>query len=327
MPELGRSRILLTVLLVGCIGCGTGSRDAGPEGSSVRIGYQKAGTLNLLRLRGGLEPELKRLGLKVEWIGFPAGPQLLEAMNAGSIDFGHTGDAPPILAQAAGVPFVYVAQEPARPHAEAILVPKDSPLRTLADLKGRKIALNKGSNVHCLLIRALESAGVRYDQIQPVFLPPSDARVAFDGGSVDAWATWDPYFADAELSAGARVLADGEGLVANREFHLATREYARARPEVIRAIIDALRREGDWARTNPDDVARIIGNETGLKTETMRRVIGRKEYGISLMNDSIVAEQQRVADTFVALGVVHKKIEVRDVILDATPPVARSARN
>ena len=161
----------------------------------VRIGYQKTGTLNLVRLRGTLAPDLALLGACAEWIGFPAGPQLLEALNAGAIDFGHTGDAPPILAQSAGAPLVYVAHEPSRSHSEAIIVPAGSPLRTIADLKSKRVALNKGSNVHYLLVRALESAGIAYDQVNTVFLSPSDARAAFEGGSVDAWAVWDPYLA------------------------------------------------------------------------------------------------------------------------------------
>jgi sulfonate transport system substrate-binding protein len=197
----------LLLIAVGCVSC-TQSGDS--PSKVVRIGYQKAGTLNLLRLRGQLEPDMERLGMRVEWVGFPAGPQLLEALNAGAIDFGHTGDAPPILAQAAGVSFVYTACEPARAHAEAIVVPDGSPLKSVADLAGKRVALNKGSNVHFLLVRALEAAGVPYDRVEKVYLTPSDSRAAFEGGSVDAWAAWDPYLAEAELNAAARVLADGE---------------------------------------------------------------------------------------------------------------------
>jgi sulfonate transport system substrate-binding protein len=265
---------------------------------------------------------MARSGVLVEWIGFPAGPQLLEALNAGSIDFGHAGDTPPILAQAAGVPFVYVAHEPSRPHAEAILVPDGSPLKSLADLKGRRVALNKGSNVHYLLVRALEKAGVEYDQVKAIFLPPSDARAAFDGGSVDAWAAWDPYFAQAETGAGARVLADGEGLVANREFHLASRGLARDRPDAIRVILSALRREGDWARGHPGEVAQLLGAEIGVEIGTMRRVIGRKGYGIAAMDDAVVAEQQRIADTFAELGVIPRRIAVREAVLAIEPAIA-----
>jgi sulfonate transport system substrate-binding protein len=281
----------------------------------VRIGYQKTGTLNLLRLRGSLVPDLARLGMRVEWIGFPAGPQLLEALNAGAIDFGHTGDAPPILAQAAGVPFVYVAHEPSRPHSEAIVVPAGSSLRSLADLKGKRVALNKGSNVHYLLVRALEAAGVPYDQVHKVFLSPSDARAAFEGGSVDAWVVWDPYLAEAEVHAGARLLADGELLVANREFHLASRRLARERPEVPRVIVAALGREGRWARDHRNEVAAILADELGLEKTVLQRVVGRKEYGIAGMTDDVLAEQQRVAEVFHSLHLIPNPIVVREAVV------------
>jgi sulfonate transport system substrate-binding protein len=179
----------------------------------IRIGYQKYGTLILLKAKGSLEARLKPLGYRVAWAEFPAGPPLLEALNAGAIDFGSVGETPPIFAQAAaGARLTYVAHEPPAPRGEAILVPKDSPIRTVADLKGKKVALNKGSNVHYLLVRALEQAGVGYGEIQPVFLPPADARAAFERGAVDAWVIWDPYQAAAEAATGARTLADGTGL-------------------------------------------------------------------------------------------------------------------
>lgn len=298
----------------GAAGC------AGGEGAQaeVTIGYQKTGSLNLLRLRGGLEPGLAKLGVRVKWVGFPAGPQLLEALNAGSIDFGHTGEAPPILAQAAGVPFVYVGYEPARPRAEAILVPPGSPLKSVAELKGKRIALNKGSNVHYLLVRALERAGVRYDEFRPVFLPPADARAAFEGGSIDAWAAWDPYYAEAEARANARVLSDGDGLVANREFLLATRVFARDHPDLVAAILDGLRGQADWTRSHPDEVARLFGDEIGLEVATVRRAIDRKAFGVSPMDDAVVIEQQHVADVFAELGLIPAKLRVSEAVLAPT---------
>jgi sulfonate transport system substrate-binding protein len=295
--------------LSGCTGSATSQLDV------IRIGYQKTGTLNLVRLRDALAPDLARLGVRVEWIGFPAGPQLLEALNAGAIDFGHTGDAPPILAQAAGVPFVYVAHEPSRPHSEALIVPAGSPLQTLADLKGKRVALNKGSNVHYLLLRALESARVPYDQVHTVFLSPSDARAAFEGGSIDAWAVWDPYLAEAELHAGARLLADASGLVANREFHLASRRLARERPEAVRAIVTAISREGRWAVDHRDEVVAIFATELGLDNLVLQRVIGRKEYGIAAMSDEVLTEQQALADAFYAIHLIPRAIAVREAIV------------
>jgi sulfonate transport system substrate-binding protein len=296
-------------LAVGCSGTGAVERDV------IRIGYQKTGTLNLLRLRGTLGPDLARLGVRAEWIGFPAGPQLLEALNAGAIDFGHTGDTPPILAQAAGVPFVYVGHEPSRPRSEAVIVPAKSPIQTVMDLKGKRVALNKGSNVHYLLVRALEKAGVPYDQVQTVFLSPSDARAAFEGGSVDAWVVWDPYLADAEIHAGARVLTDGTRMVANREFHLASRRLAREHPEVLRVIVAALGREGRWAIDHRDLVVAILADELGLERTVVERAIDRKSYGIAAMSDDVLAEQQQVADAFHSLGLIPNPIVVREAVV------------
>ncbi|MBX9869328.1 MAG: aliphatic sulfonate ABC transporter substrate-binding protein, partial [Burkholderiaceae bacterium] len=179
----------------------------------LRIGFQKYGTLTLLKGAGTLDKRLAALGVEVKWNEFPAGPQLLEGLNVGSIDFGTTGEAPPIFAQAAGADLVYVGNEPPAPGGEAIVIPKDSPLKSVAELKGKKVALNKGSNVHYLLVKALEKAGVAYADIQPVFLPPADARAAFERGSVDAWAIWDPFLAAAEKQLGAKILTTGKDLV------------------------------------------------------------------------------------------------------------------
>ena len=122
----------------------------------VRIGFQKYGKLVLLKSKGTLEQKLAPHGYTVAWTEFPSGPPLLEALNAGAVDFGNVGETPPVFAQAAGIAFYYVAYEPPAPRGEAILLPKDSPIKTVADLKGRKIALNKGSNVHYFLVKVLE---------------------------------------------------------------------------------------------------------------------------------------------------------------------------
>ena len=152
------------------------------QADALRIGYQKYGTLVLLKAKGTLEKRLAEQGVEVQWTEFPGGPQLLEGLNVGSIDFGVTGETPPVFAQAAGADLLYVAYEPPAPTSEAILVPKDSPIKSVKDLKGKKVVLNKGSNVHYLLVRALEDAGLKYSDIQTIFLPPADARAAFERG-------------------------------------------------------------------------------------------------------------------------------------------------
>nr|WP_257572304.1 sulfonate ABC transporter substrate-binding protein [Janthinobacterium sp. UMAB-60] len=283
----------------------------------VRIGYQKYGTLTLLKGRGTLEKRLAEQGVGVKWTEFPAGPVLLEGLNVGSIDFGTVGEAPPIFAQAAGANLVYVGNEPASPASEAIVVPKGSGLRTLADLKGKKIALNKGSNVHYLLLKALEKAGVAYADIQPVFLPPADARAAFERGSVDAWAIWDPFLAAAEKQLGARVLADGKGLVANYQFYLASRTYAEKHPEILRIVLDEVAKVDDWGRNNPDEVATILSAQTGLSKDVVALAASRYAYGVKPVSVDVIASQQRVADAFSSLKLIPKPIVVKDALLPA----------
>lgn len=283
--------------------------------AEVRIGYQKYGTLTLLKGRGTLEKRLAEQGVGVKWTEFPAGPVLLEGLNVGSIDFGTVGEAPPIFAQAAGANLVYVGNEPPSPASEAIVVPKGSSLRTLADLKGKKIALNKGSNVHYLLLKALEKAGVAYAAIQPVFLPPADARAAFERGSVDAWAIWDPFLAAAEKQIDARVLADGKGLVANYQFYLASRTYAEKNPEILRIVLDEVAKVDDWGRNNPDEVATILSAQTGLSKDVVALAASRYAYGVKPVSVDVIAAQQKVADAFSNLKLIPKPIVVKDALL------------
>ncbi|QJD99588.1 sulfonate ABC transporter substrate-binding protein [Massilia forsythiae] len=288
----------------------------------LRIGYQKYGTLTLLKGRATLEPRLAAAGIAVKWTEFPAGPALLEGLNVGSIDFGTVGEAPPIFAQAAGAALVYVGNEPPAPGAEAIVVPKTSALRSLADLKGRKIALNKGSNVHYLLVKALEKAGIAYRDIQPVYLAPADARAAFERGAVDAWAIWDPFLAAAEKQLGARVLADGRGLVANHQFYLSSRGFAERHPDVVRILIDELARVDEWGRGHPQEVAAILAAQTGLPPDVVGLAAQRYAYGVQPVTPQVLAEQQKIADAFHGLKLIPKPIVVRD----AQPPAALLAK-
>ena len=309
---------LLFAAVAGVMAAGMPAMAQAQARGEVRIGYQKYGTLTLLKGRGTLEKRLAEQGVGVKWTEFPAGPVLLEGLNVGSIDFGTVGEAPPIFAQAAGANLVYVGNEPPSPASEAIVVPKGSSLRTLADLKGKKVALNKGSNVHYLLLKALEKAGVAYADIQPVFLPPADARAAFERGSVDAWAIWDPFLAAAEKQIGARVLADGKGLVANYQFYLASRTYAEKNPEILRIVLDEVAKVDDWGRNNPDEVATILSAQTGLSRDVVALAASRYAYGVKPVSVDVIASQQKVADAFSSLKLIPKPIVVKDALLPAS---------
>ncbi|MDQ8023040.1 MAG: sulfonate ABC transporter substrate-binding protein [Moraxellaceae bacterium] len=279
----------------------------------LRIGYQKsASTLVLIKSQGTLEKQLAPKGIEVKWVEFPAGPQLLEGLNVGSIDFGYVGEAPPIVAQAAGAEFYYVGYELPAPKAEAILVPKDSPIKSVADLKGKRVALNKGSNVHYLLAKALEKNGVKYSEITPSFLAPADARAAFEKGAVDAWVIWDPFTAAAEKQIGARVLVNGEGIVNNHQFYLAEREFAAKRPDVVKLLLDESNKQAQWVEKNIKAAAAQLAPIQGLPVEVLELSLSRYPAGTHPITDAVLGEQQKIADVFNELKIIPKTIKTRD---------------
>ena len=311
MKRLLKSWIAQAVLSIGIVSAVVGASYG--QDKVIRIGFQKYGKLVLLKGRGTLEEKLKPLGYTVSWTEFPSGPPLLEALNVGAIDFGVAGEAPPIFAQAAGAPLVYLANDPPAPRGEAILVPKESPLKSVADLRGKKVVLNKGSNVHYLLVRALEQAGLKYTDIQPVFLAPADALAAFTHGAVDAWVIWDPYEAAAEASTGARILADGTGLVTNYQFYFSSKKFLAENAPAADVVLEALNETDEWAKSNIHSVAEQLSPSIGLPASVLEVSLERESYGTVPINNEVIASQQRVADTFFALGLIPKAVNVSDL--------------
>jgi sulfonate transport system substrate-binding protein len=311
MKRLLKSWIAQAVLSIGIVSAVVGASYG--QDKVIRIGFQKYGKLVLLKGRGTLEEKLKPLGYTVSWTEFPSGPPLLEALNVGAIDFGVAGEAPPIFAQAAGAPLVYLANDPPAPRGEAILVPKESPLKSVADLRGKKVVLNKGSNVHYLLVRALEQAGLKYSDIQPVFLAPADALAAFTHGAVDAWVIWDPYEAAAEASTGARILADGTGLVTNYQFYFSSKKFLAENAPAADVVLEALNETDEWAKSNIHAVAEQLSPSIGLPASVLEVSLERESYGTVPINNEVIASQQRVADIFFALGLIPKAVNVSDL--------------
>jgi len=279
----------------------------------LRIGYQKGASLLVLqKAQGSLEKKLAPLGFGVKWVEFPAGPQLLEGLNVGAVDIGYVGEAPPIFAQAAGARFYYIGHDPAAPRAEALVVPKDSPVRSVAELKGRKIALNKGSNVHYLLVKLLEKNGLKLTDVTPVYLPPADARAAFESRNVDAWVIWDPYTAAAEKQIGARVLADATGLASNHQYYLGARGFVEKNPQVIRAVFEDSVEKGKWLKANLRQAAEQIAPLQGLPLDVVETSLQRYEFRVTPLSDAVIDEQQRIADTFHDLKLIPKAVNVRE---------------
>lgn len=304
-------RLVLASVLAGPAGL---ARRALAGAGTVRIGVQKYGTLVILRDTAALEPVLGKLGYTVEWTEFPGGPQLLEALNVGELDFGIAGEAPPIFALAAGAPLVYVGVEPPSPTGEAILVPAQSPLRAVADLRGKRVALNKGSNVHYLLVRALQSAHLTPQDIEAVYLTPADARAAFEQGSVDAWAIWDPFLAAAQPATGARVLVDARGLANNRQYFLASRDFANQHPDVVGTIMRQVAATDRWAAAHLDSVEAMMAPKLGLPADVTRTALRRMSYGAGPMTMDAAADQQRIADTFFELRLIPVRVDVHSAL-------------
>lgn len=313
MGRIGQGfRALATALALGLALSAASGAEAAEK--VVRVGYQKYGNLILLKAKGDLETRLKPLGYSVTWTEFPSGPPLLEALNAGAIDIGQTGEAPPVFAQAAGAPLLYIANEPPAPRGEAILVPKDSPIRSLADLKGKRIALNKGSNVHFFLVKALEKAGIAYTDITTAFLAPADARAAFEKGSVDAWAIWDPYYAAGEAATGARVLTTAEGIAPNIQYYFASKPFADANAAVVPEVVSAIEGVDGWAAANLPAAAAQLSASIHVPEPVILTALQRQTYGVRPISAEAVASQQAIADTFLALGLIPKALRVADVV-------------
>jgi sulfonate transport system substrate-binding protein len=280
----------------------------------LRIGFQKSAVnLVVLKQQGVLEKKFPNT--KVQWLEFPAGPQLLEALAVGSLEIGMTGDSPPVFAQAAGKDLFYVGIEPPKPLSSAVLVPASSSLRTLQDLKGRRVAFQKGSSAHYLVVAALEKAGLQWGDITPIYVAPSDARAAFEKGAVDAWAIWDPFYAAAELDVKPRVLTNGVGLSNNNSFYLASKPLVEQHGAALDALLEALTQAEAYVQSNRKEVAQYISDLSGLSLATVHLFISRRPKGpVGPLSAAQIADQQRVADSFHRIGLIPKPIKVADIV-------------
>ncbi len=288
---------------------------AGSKSIVLRIGHQKFDPLTLVKFRGDLEAKLKPLGVTdVKWVEFPSGPPILEALNVGSIDIGRTGDTPPVVAQAAGVPFVYIGTSQPKDKSSAILVKKSSTIRSLADLRGMKIALGKSTSAHYLTLKLLQSAGLGLQDVDVVYLAPADARAVFHQGSVDAWVIWDPFNASSAAQPDVRVLRSSEGLVTNRDFYLANRTFAQENPEVIKAVRKEAQVVSRWANRNDDAVVSFFSPLLKIEPSILSVVTHRRDFSFIPLTPKVVAEQQDIADLFYKLKLIPRPIKVVDAV-------------
>jgi sulfonate transport system substrate-binding protein len=311
MTYFSRSKIsfLSSLLLLSSAGMVNAAPEAAPK--ELRFGYQKSAiNLSILKQRQTLEKQLPNTTIR--WSEFPAGPQILEALAVGSIDIGMTGDTPPIFAQAAGKALGYVGYEAAKPKGSAILVNKTSSIKTLGDLKGKRVALQRGSSAHYLLVQALKKAQLDWSDIEPIWLAPAEARAAFEKGAVDAWAIWDPYYAATEVDGQARVLSNGVGLSPNYTFYLAAPAFIKSYPDTLKTVINDLNATDRWATANRTAAVDIVAKTTGLNTQIAGIFFDRRPHPspIQPLNGTVIQQQQSIADAFYELKLLPKAISI-----------------
>lgn len=282
-----------------------------------RIGFQKNGVILVAKQQRLIEALLEPQGIAVSWHEFQFGPPLLEALNAGAIDFGTTGDAPPIFAQAARANLYYVAAHGGSQNA--IIVPENSPIKTVADLKGKKIGFGKASSAHSLLLAALTKGGLAWSDITPVYLSPADASAAFARGSIDAWSIWDPFFALAEKQQSVRAIASSADTYPATSFYLANKDYADKYPEIVAKVRSELAKATEWTKAHLEEAARLFSEATNVPLEQQRKTVERTPFAVLPLSDDIVAKQQATADRYLELGLLPKRIAVRDIVWKWTP--------
>ncbi|MEH1942079.1 MAG: aliphatic sulfonate ABC transporter substrate-binding protein [Nostoc sp.] len=319
----------LSTTLVSCKAPSTPEQAANASNSTktkvLHMGYMTAG--DLLKIKGLLEKRLTPLGISVEWSKFAAGPQLLEAMNVGSVDFGFVGETPPIFAQASGVPFVYIASsKPGTGEETAVVVDKDSPIKTIADLKGKGLAFQRATAQQYFVLKVLEEAGLKLSDIKHINLTPLETRAAFERKSVDAAVIGDPHLALFQKTGRVRIIRNGKGITTQGGYWLGSRNFVKDNPDVVKIILEEVNNIGKWAEANPHQVAELISPEAKIDVPTLEIVSKRRRYTLRPLSEKVLSGQQKIADLFYQQKFITKKINVKEAALSSeqytalTPP-------
>lgn len=298
--------LLVVALLAGLFGV-LRQRDAGRPAAAalpvLNVGSQRGGTKALMIAAGVLDG----VPYRIEWSEFPAAQHLLEALAAGAIDIGGAGDAPFLFAFAGGSPIkaVSVGKLENAGASVAIIVPQDSPIRTVADLRGKRIATGRVSAGHHLVLRALARAHLKPGDVTLTYLAPGDAKAAFSSGSVDAWATWVPFLSAALLHDKVRIVTDGTGLVAGEGYQVASEAAIAGKHAEIADFLARLARAYLWAKTHQAEFAQSIQRETGLPADVAAHFAAAYRPIAEPVSPAVVANARQVLDDFAAAGAIR----------------------
>jgi sulfonate transport system substrate-binding protein len=312
--------LVLTAVTAAACGGGDGSKEAsagdGPADLAkvtLRVGDQKGSSIQSLLKAAG---ESNGIPYKISWSLFTSGPPILEGINAGAVDFGSVGNTPPIFAAAANSRIVIVGGTDVRLDGQAIVVPASSAIRSPADLKGKKIAVAKGSSAHGQLLGVLKKNGLSFTDIKPQYLQPADALTALSGGKVDAWATWEPYTAQAEAQANARILVDGKGYVNGYGFQVTSRKALDdpGRTAALKDFLARFQRSVLWTNAHQKEWAAIWAKDTGLPVPVAEKAVERRLTTIVKLDDTLISSEQQLADSFSEAKVLPGKVKIADFI-------------
>ncbi|WP_392668521.1 ABC transporter substrate-binding protein [Streptomyces sp. LN785] len=307
----------LALLLTACGGASSASTAESTDGKgsvTLNIGDQKGGYEAILRASG----ELDDLDYRIKWSTFTSGPPLLEAVNAEAVDIGGVGNTPPVFAAGSHSKIVVVGATHGSSAGEVIAVPKDSPVKTTAQLKGRSIAVAQGSSAHYQLVASLKKAGLGISDVKLKYLQPADALAAFSRGKVDAWAIWDPYTSQILRSGKARVLTTGEGIVNGLGFQVASPAALKdvGKAKAIGDLMVRLQRAQGWVFKHPAAWAKVWAKETGLPYAVAYDAV-KRSYGTRVpvaVDPAAVASEQAIADTFADLKLIPRRFTFKDYV-------------
>ncbi|GGP15604.1 aliphatic sulfonate ABC transporter substrate-binding protein [Oceanobacillus neutriphilus] len=296
--------------------CGNDSAsDAAEDGETIRLGYQKGNTMNLLKAHGTLDEALNEAGYNVEWREFSMGAPLIEALNTNNIDFGHSSDVHSVLMQSGGHNVNYVASESPYPEGVALLAREGSDIETLEDLKGKVVGVTNGGNQHYLLLESLKQAGIGWDEVDMKFYKDaSEGLIAFSNDEFDVFGIWDPFYAIVEDQNETHMILDGTDLIENRTFYLARDNFAEEQPEALTIILEELENMDEWANEEKREAAEILADELGLEPEPLEVANERRHFGVQKMTKEVIANQQQLADTFYEAGLIDNEISVQEAV-------------
>lgn len=321
MSKKWKKYLLILIVLLGIGGAFYGYKQANNSASTtslktITIGYQKADPVDISRQRGDLAKKMKKKGYHVVFKQFQDGTALMTALKSGNIDYARLGDTPPIKAQAAGTKLVYIAAGASKENGTGLVIPKNSSVKSIKDLKGKRVAYTKGTSSQYLLLSALKKAGMSASDIKWVNMDQSAASVAFSKGKVAAWSTWDPYTAQAEVQMGAKLLITGKnGVSYNRDFVVAMKNFAKKNTDVSSYLTKYLAADMKWADTHHEKLIKMLMKSLGLSRKVVTKTVERRSYSMGKVTTKIVKQQQEIADMFYSSSLINKDVKVSKIVM------------